>query len=125
MEFATEYSGELLSAANNLEKWTAKVLKEARLSAQQRTDLEAVRDATQRLQTYASTECQIIDNYADADPEDVQRVRHQLLNHLNIVVGFTRILMRELPDNLLMQMVTIRNINETGQSLIDKIKAMR
>jgi hypothetical protein len=125
MEFTMEYSGELLATANNLEKWTRKILKTASLSAQQREDLEAVRDAIQRFQTYSNEECQTIDNFADSDPEDLQRVRHQLLNHLNIIVGFTRIIVRELPDNLLLEMVTIRKINETGQTLIDKIKAMR
>jgi hypothetical protein len=125
MEFTMEFSGELLKIAGNLEKWTTKILKEAKLSAQQRMDLEAVSDAIQRFQTYASDECFIIDNSAEADPQDLQRVRHQLLNHLNIIAGFTRIIVRELPDNLLLQMVTIRKINETGQTLIDKVKALR
>jgi hypothetical protein len=125
MDLPMESSSALCNTAADLEKTTARILKRARLTKQQRIDLEAVQQAIQLFQSFAGAEHDIIDNFADADPAELQRVRHQLLNHLNIIAGFTRILVRELPDNLLLEMSTIRQINETGQVLIDKISELR
>ena len=121
----TDSSEIFLQTAVDVEKWSAKVLKEAPLTPLQRTDIEVVLQATQQFQTYLRAESQIVDDYANADPAELQRVRHQLLNHLNIIVGFTRIIVRDLPDNLLMHMATIRKINAGGQSLIERVKALR
>jgi hypothetical protein len=121
----TDSSEIFLQTAADVEKWSAKVLKEAPLTQLQRTDIEVVLQATQQFQTYLRAESQIVDDFANADPAELQRVRHQLLNHLNIIVGFTRIIVRDLPDNLLMHMATIRKINEGGQSLIERVKALR
>ena len=115
----------LLQTAADLEKWSAKILKDAPLSKQQHTDIEVVLQATQQFQTFLRAELQIVDNFADADRAELQRVRHQLLNHLNIIVGFTRIIVRDLPDNLLMHMALIRKINETGHGLIERVNALR
>jgi hypothetical protein len=121
----TDSSEIFLQTAADVEKWSAKVLKEAPLTPLQRTDIEVVLQATQQFQTYLRAESQIVDDFANADPAELQRVRHQLLNHLNIIVGFTRIIVRDLPDNLLMHMATIRKINAGGQSLIERVKALR
>ena len=125
MELTTNASDTLLKTAADLEKWSAKVLKDAPLSKQQRMDIEIVLQAVQQFQTFLHAELPIVDNFPDADSAELQRVRHQLLNHLNIIVGFTRIIVRDLPDNLLMHMATIRKINETGQGLIERVNAMR
>jgi hypothetical protein len=115
----------LLQTAADIEKWSAKILKDAPLSKQQRTDIEVVLQATQQFQTFLSAELEIVDNFPDTEVAELQRVRHQLLNHLNIIVGFTRMLVRDLPDNLLMHMALIRKINETGQGLIERVTALR
>lgn len=125
MAFTMRYSGKLLNTTCNLDKWTAKILKEAFLSAQQRKDLEMILEAIKQFSDFAHDETVIIDNFAEAVPSELQRVRHKLLNHLNIIVGFTALIIRDLPDNLLLQMMTIRKINETAETLIKEIKALR
>jgi hypothetical protein len=48
-----------------------------------------------------------------------------MLNHLNIIVGFTGLIVRELPDNLLLHMGTIRKIHAAGENLIRRVNALR
>ncbi|MCI0711135.1 MAG: hypothetical protein L0154_13340 [Chloroflexi bacterium] len=125
MTLTTQSSSELLEAAQSIAQWTAAVLQDAPLTKMQRTDFEAVQEYAQHFHRYASAELSIIQNFSQADPAEVQRVRHQLLNYLNIIVGFTQLVARDLPDNLLLYMVTVRHIQEAGEYLKQTVLAIR
>jgi hypothetical protein len=118
-------SKEFQETGAKLEKWTAKILKNAYLTSEQQVDLEAIHRATQKFQSFVRENAETIDYYENADPKVLQHVRHELLNHLNIIAGFTRLLVKTLPDNLLLEMATIRQISDIGQNLIDTITEMR
>jgi len=113
----------LISGAQSVIDWSAKVLKDSNLTKTQREDLEAIKTSATRFLEYANDKMDIIRN--GASPEELQRVRHDLKNHLNIINGFSRIFVKDLPDNLLLHMKQIRNINATSQELIDEVEGIR
>lgn len=113
----------LISGAQSVIDWTSKVLKDDTLTVTQREDLEAIKASATRFLEYANTKIEIICN--GSNQEEKQRIRHDLKNHLNIINGFSRIFVKELPDNLLLHMRHIRNINTTSQELIDEVDGIR
>lgn len=123
MVMTMQVEDKLISGAQSVIDWTAKVLKDDKLTASQREDLEAIKASATRFLEYATSEIEIIRN--GASPEETQRVRHDLKNHLNIINGFSRIFVKELPDNLLLHMMAIRNINSTSQELIKQVDNIR
>lgn len=114
---------DMIQAVEAISTWVDQLLSDAPLTALQRDDLTAVRTAAERFKKQLDDELDII--IFSKDEAELQRVRHDLRNHLNIIVGFTRIIVRELPDNLLLHLVTVRNINNLGKTLIECVNEIR
>ncbi|MGB7337369.1 MAG: hypothetical protein WBC91_00640 [Phototrophicaceae bacterium] len=91
-----------------------KLLKKAPLNSDQRVDIETIQEATRLFKAYVRIE---VDRLSDEDDSAKKRVRHQLRNHVNIIVGFSQLMIKELPDNLLLEMASIRQIYKLGESL--------
>lgn len=123
MDFYTEMGAGLLSAADDLIGWSGQLLQKAPLNATQRSDLRAINQAAKEFSSSVQTRLPQIS--PDAHPDELQRVRHDLLNNLNIVVGFSQILVREMPDNLLLHMLTIRQIFTRGKDLMEQVRTIR
>lgn len=114
---------DLLGIIENIIHWSYQLMDDAPLSPTQQADVQAILNSSQRFHTFAQMEMVTILN--SQNDEELQRVRHQLRNYLNIVVGFSSLLVRELPDNLLMHMVTLRNIHQAGESLMHYVNDIR
>jgi hypothetical protein len=123
MVMSIQVENKLIGGAQSVIDWTSKVLKDDKLTATQREDLEAIKASATCFLEYASSKIEII--RSGASPEETQRVRHDLRNHLNIINGFSRIFVKELPDNLLLHMMSIRNINATSQEMIEQVDSIR
>jgi len=123
MSSAVQAQVEWLNDADKLVQWSNQILRNAPLTDIQKEDMQAIYDAAYRFQTFAHSELQII--YTSNAAPELQRVRHQLRNYLNVIIGFSRLLTRELADNLLMDMITIRKIHHTGEALMAQIEAIR
>jgi len=113
---------DLLQAADDLVAWSKELLQEAPLTENQRTDLQAVSDAAQNFRTLANQKIETIKH--STDEAELQILRHELRNHLNIIVGFSRIILRDLPDNLLLHLITVRDIQGTGRALLNHVNNM-
>lgn len=123
MNSTLESQLEILNTADNLIQWSARILNDAPLNEVQRQDVQAIYYASRRFYDFAQSEIHVILEGQDA--RELQRVRHQLRNYLNIIVGFSRLLVRELPDNLLMHMILLRQIHSTGQILTEQVNTIR
>lgn len=99
------------------------VLHQAPLTPPQREDLEAVRKASQDF--HRTVLLALPGLSQEHDEELLSQTRHQLRNSLNVVVGLTRILIRDLPDNLLLQMGTVRTMHKNGQELMTEVDQLR
>jgi signal transduction histidine kinase len=99
------------------------LLKKAPLTNIQRSDIDAINAAARQFIAYAQANLQSI--MSSEDTAELQSIRHRLRNHLNIIVGFSRLLVRELPDNLLLHMLLLRQIHETGEMLIVRVDDIR
>lgn len=97
----------------------------APLNAEQHADLAAITQAVDKLRDEVAAHRATIQQPAQTDTITLQHIRHNLRNHLNIVVGFTRFWVRELPDNLLLSMVTIRQMHEAGNALMEQVDTIR
>jgi|GEM_PF-3975659 len=113
----------LIELAEAVSAWSDKLLAKAPLTDDQRQDIVAINDASREFLTYATREMSAITDEADLSTK--QRVRHQLRNYLNIIVGFSRLMVKELPDNLLMDMITIRKIHDTGEMLMAQVDTIQ
>lgn len=112
----TQFDIEIMQAAESIRQKSRKILKKGHLSALQREDLSAINEAIGKFIVAAQASHTII--ISSHDTEEKKRVRHDLRNHLNIVVGFSSLIIKELPDNLLLYMISIRQIYQTGEDLI-------
>jgi signal transduction histidine kinase len=113
---------DFIHAAQNVVQWCDDVLNNAPLTVAQRDDLQHVRRAARLFYEQAQTRYSHV--LQSGDDEAIQALRHRLRNHLNIVVGFTQVLLREMPDNLLLHLLTIRKIHQTGQTLLMHVNRM-
>lgn len=114
---------ELFSDVQYVIDRTSKILKDKSLTEPQRDDFEAICTAANQFIEYAHSKVEIIRSVANI--EEKQRVRHDLRNHLNIINGFSRLFVKQLPDNLILHMMHIRNIHETSQKLIEQVDDIR
>lgn len=114
---------DILQPAHDIIQWSHTLLKTAPLDSSQREDMQAVHNAARRFSAYAQSQIEII-RYGQ-DSVDLQRIRHCLRNHLNVIIGFTYLWIRILPDNLLLHMQLIRRIHTTGTDLMTQIEAIR
>lgn len=106
----------LIELAEAVSSWSDKLLAKAPLTENQREDIVAIKNASREFTEYATQEMPAITG-AEGDMDTKQRVRHQLRNYLNVIIGFSRLIVKELPDNLLMDMIIIRKIHDTGEML--------
>jgi hypothetical protein len=114
---------ELLASAQSIVQICDTLLLKAPLTNLQRTDIEAINQAAKQFLSYAQANVQPI--LTSDDAAELQDIRHRLRNHLNIIVGFSRLLVKELPDNLLLHMLLVRKIHETGEMLIVRVDDIR
>jgi signal transduction histidine kinase len=117
-----DHNIDVINAAGNIVQWSDDLLQSAPLTADQRDDLQHVQRAAHLFYRQASSQYQTV--LASDDTDAIRTLRHQLRNHLNIVVGFTRIILREMPDNLLLHLLTIRKIHQTGRTLLERVNEM-
>lgn len=113
----------LIEMAEAVCRWSLKLLEKAPLTADQREDMLAINDASREFMKYATSELAVISDEGNIDAK--KRVRHQLRNYLNIIVGFSRLMVKELPDNLLLDMITIRKIHDTGETLLQQVDTIQ
>lgn len=114
---------DLLASAQSISEICETLLAKAPLTQLQRDDIEAINIAAKQFLDYAQAHFEPI--LSSADEAELQSIRHRLRNHLNIIVGFSRLLVRELPDNLLLHMLLVRKIHETGEMLIVRVDDIR
>src|SRR5689334_13622480 len=114
---------DLMASAQSISEICETLLRKAPLTSLQREDIEAINGAATQFITYASAHIEPI--LSSEDAAELQNIRHRLRNHLNIIVGFSRLLVRELPDNLLLHMLLVRQIHETGEMLIVRVDDIR
>ncbi|MGJ3240048.1 MAG: hypothetical protein ACFE0Q_15175 [Anaerolineae bacterium] len=113
----------LIESAQKVQVWSRKILDKAPLTALQREDLLAIYDASDQFVRYATDHTAVI--MAEIGDEAKREVRHQLGNYLNVIIGFSQLLVKELPDNLLLHMAIIRQISQTGEHLRQQVDAIR
>lgn len=113
---------ELTDAARMIDKTSQTVLADNSLTPEQREDFTMIYMAATEFIRYTNSEAAII--FGDADAIEKQRVRHQLRNHLNIIVGFTGLIIKELPANLLLHMAQIREVNATAYEMLKRVDAI-
>lgn len=124
MTHLRQLSDELCDKVQTITENATTVLHQAPLTDAQREDLEAVRKASQDFNITLLQTLPQLDSSND-DPELLSKTRHQLRNSLNVIVGLTRIMIRELPDNLLLQMATVRTMHQNGQELMTEVDNLR
>jgi hypothetical protein len=114
---------ELVGDVQSVIDWAKKILEDDSLTQTQRDDLQAIHTAANRFMEYTYSNAAIIHN--SVSPKEKQRIRHDLRNHLNIMKGFSRLFVKQLPDNLLIHMKSIRKIYATSQKLIEQVDEIR
>lgn len=114
-----QFETEIIQAAEMIHQTSQKILKKTRLTTSQHEDISAIHHAIRKFILEAQESKAIITSQDDLELK--KHVRHQLRNHLNIVVGFSSLIIKELPDNLLLHMISIRQICETGETLIERV----
>lgn len=122
MTMKIQIDATLIELAESVHSWSKKLLDKAPLTDDQREDIDAIHTASREFVSYASSQMKTMT--LDVDSETKQKVRHQLRNHLNVIVGFSRLIVKDLPDNLLMDMVTVRKIHDTGEMLMVQVDAI-
>ena len=113
----------LIELAEAVSSWSDKLLAKAPLTDDQREDIVAINNASREFTKYATQEMPAITGESDLSTK--QHIRHQLRNYLNVIVGFSRLIVKDLPDNLLMDMITIRKIHETGEMLMAQVDTIQ
>lgn len=114
---------QLITHIESILQLNKKLLSDAPLTPQQRADLNEVHKAAERF-------CEIINSQAQRsyqhwEPDELQHVRHDLRNHSNVMLGYTRIIVRDLPDNLLLHMQYVRKIHETAALMLGQVEQIR
>jgi hypothetical protein len=114
---------DLVASAQSIVQICDTLILKAPLTSLQAKDIEAINQAAKQFLSYTQDHVQPIITSDDA--AELQDIRHRLRNHLNIIVGFSKLLVRELPDNLLLHMLLVRKIHETGEMLIVRVDDIR
>jgi hypothetical protein len=120
---ATRETMELALTAEELVKYTNAFFNETSivLPATHRDDLNTIHQAALRFQT-------MIDNQTalPADEDALKQVRHDLKNVLNLVVGYSQLLIREKRSPLSpLQYATVLSVYHTGKTLLTEVDALR
>lgn len=120
---ASQFETDIIQTAEIINQTSQKILKKSRLTTSQHEDISAIHQAIGKFIREAQASKAII--ISPDDLEMKKHIRHQLRNHLNIVVGFSSLIIKELPDNLLLHMISIRKICETGETLIERVDSIQ
>ena len=118
-----EFDTKIIQTAEIISNTNKKILKSSHLSALQREDFSAISRAIYKFIDEAQKSKHII--IAPDEIEAKRDVRHNLRNHLNIVVGFSSLIIKELPDNLLFNMASIHQICALGKTLIERVDSIQ
>lgn len=110
--------------AERLLQMSSTLLERAPLNARQHEDMQAIREAAQSF-LMILLENRAVLNSESTTAQELQTIRHDLRNVLNVIVGYTRILIRELPDNLLLYMASVREMYDMGQRLLEQTQQIR
>ncbi|GAB5494818.1 MAG: hypothetical protein Phog2KO_50330 [Phototrophicaceae bacterium] len=120
---ALQFETDIIETAEIISQATQKILKRTSLTALQHQDMIAINTAINQFIDEAQKAKDII--IAPDEVEAKKHIRHDLRNHLNIIVGFSSLLVKELPDNLLLHMASIRQIYQSGNILIDYVDSIK
>lgn len=113
----------LIELAESIYEWSQSLLDKAALTDDQREDVVAIHTASHEFINFASSQMQKFT--LDVDAGTKKQVRHKLRNYLNVIVGFSRLIVKELPDNLLLHMVIVRKIHNAGELLMLEVDAIQ
>ncbi|MCU0514909.1 MAG: hypothetical protein MUE40_20325 [Anaerolineae bacterium] len=95
-----------------------------RLNAAQQTDLVTLYEAAVRFQKKSSNAMFRLSQ--NADEAILQRMRHDLKNELNIIIGFSRLMLREIRSPLTpLQYATMSTIYQAGMDLVTLVDTLR
>lgn len=96
-----------------------------KMTAERQVDLETIHGAGVRFQKKAGNIIYRL-NASPADSATLQKMRHDLKNELNIVIGFTRLMLREVRSPLTpLQYATVGTIHQTGVDLLAQVEQLR
>ncbi len=95
-----------------------------RLSPSHRNDLETIQSAARKFHHMLDDNRQMLTQSAENGL--LQQMRHDLKNTLNLVIGFTSLLLRESQSPLTpLQYATVQSIFNTGKTLLIAVEKLR
>ena len=98
--------------------------KNPKMTPEHQTDMETIHGAGVRFQKKTGHIAYRLD--AAEDSTALQKIRHDLKNELNIVIGFTRLILREIRTPLTpLQYATVGTIHQTGVDLLALVEQIR
>lgn len=112
----------LHAVVQDMQQKVQTLLARAPLTARQHEDLTMIQQGITQFLAQIDRDNALI--FEQADTEAKRQVRHSLRNHINLVIGFSGVLIKELPDNLLRHMVAIRQINQQARELLAFVNAI-
>jgi hypothetical protein len=122
-DLATRETTELVLTAEELVNYTTAFFNETSvvLPATHHADLNTIHEAAQRFQTMLDTHAAL-----PADEASLKQIRHDLKNILNLVVGYSQLLIREKRSPLTpLQYATVLSVYHTGKTLLVGVDALR
>lgn len=126
MMTSIDTAAELVSASETLVQYCNALFNERnpKMTPERQMDMETIHGAGVRFQkkaghiTYRLT--------AAADSALLQKIRHDLKNELNVIIGFTRLMLREIRTPLTpLQYATVGTIHQTGVDLLELVEQLR
>lgn len=122
----TDAGAELAALATALVNYCNALFNEKnpKLTPQRHSDLETIHGAAVRLQRKASNTTYRLAH--SPDEATLQKIRHDLKNELNVIIGFSRIMLRETRSPLTpLQYATMATIHQTGVDLLNQVEQLR
>lgn len=94
------------------------------LSANHHNDMETIRAAAHKFHRMLDDNHHLV--MQPGDGAVLQQLRHDLKNTLNLVIGFTSLLLRESRSPLTpLQYATVQSIHNTGKTLLTAVENLR
>lgn len=95
-----------------------------RLSASHHNDMQTIQAAAHKLHRMLDDNRQLLMQAGESTL--LQQLRHDLKNTLNLVIGFTSLLLREARSPLTpLQYATVQSIHNTGKTLLTAVENLR
>jgi len=96
----------------------------AKITRERQIDLETIHGAGMRFQKKAGDVSYAL--MAVSDATSLQKLRHDLKNELNVIIGFSRLILRETRSPLTpLQYATVGTIHQTGMDLLALVDQLR